>query len=150
MQPLEPDFPAGLRRESSMNQRQRCPCDMPTPKVRPRVWRSLPSQQRCWEHIKSIVVGESAQSWEMSTRKIGFNALFVLFFCPFYFTAPGNSLGCALPASWSTGAIGSRLSPEGPEISIYYILAPIVVARNVDTGIDLGLVVLDFLYISST
>ena len=61
-------------------------------------------------------------------------------------------MGCALPASWSTGAIGSRLSPEGPEISIYYILAPIVVARNVDTGIALGLhtlvknlVVLDYI-----
>ena len=48
--------------------------------------------------------------------------------------------------------VGFRLSFEGPEISIYYILAPIVVARNVDTGIALGLhtlvknlVVLDYL-----
>ena len=44
-----------------------------------------------------------------------------------------------LPASQKTGAIGSRPSPEGPEISIYYILAPIVAARNVDTSIALGL-----------
>ena len=49
--------------------------------------------------------------------------------------------------------VGSRLSTEGPEISIYYILAPIVAARNVDTSIAIGLhtlvknlVVFDYIY----
>ena len=50
--------------------------------------------------------------------------------------------------------VGSRLSTEGPEISIYYILAPIVAARNVDTSIAIGLhtlvknlVVFDYIYL---
>ena len=52
--------------------------------------------------------------------------------------------------------VGSRLSTEGPEISIYYILAPIVAARNVDTSIAIGLhtlvknlVVIDYIYIAT-